>query len=403
MEKQDGAKPPPCNPWDGLVFQKSPPLVTFSHLNWTDQWKERDHTELNNLKQAITPYESSHTWETMKKLSNPYELIYTTDTPLFPPSLAMLRPLSRSFFKMIEMLEVAQFFQTLSKQQSSIRSAHVAEGPGGFIEALSDRCSLYKKPLAKAFAITLKPNGNNVPGWRRAHSFLQRHPEVLIHYGRDGTGDIYHIENQNSFLELCSSRVHLFTADGGFDFSEDYSTQEKNVFPLLIASAKIGLQSLCQNGLFIMKLFDVFGEPTHILLRYITSCFREWILYKPVTSRPCNSERYLVCRGFRRCAPDVLSALTEFEDRIKEGYYPDLSGAIPWSPDEAKWLQSHIETFTAHQCETIHSSFAYESIDLQKFGWHDFIQRAQSWCSAFRIPGNLHIHPNQYRAFGYKS
>lgn len=395
MENRD-TKPP----WERVIFQKSPQNVVFSNPEWTSIWKEQEHTQLNELKQRITPHEETQHWETMKKISNAYELIYTHEAPHFPPSVAMIKPLSRSFFKMIEMLEVSQFFQTLPKQQMTIRSGHVAEGPGGFIEALSERGSLHKKPLQKALAMTLKPTNGNVPGWRRAHSFLQKHPEVIISYGRDGTGDIYKTENQQSFLEQAGGRIHVFTADGGFDFSEDYSTQEENVYPLLIASAKIGLQALVPGGLFIIKLFDVFGFPTQFLLRIITSCFKDWTLYKPVTSRPCNSERYLICRGFRRCDRNVINLLSEMENHDE---YPDLSGGLcPWSPEEQEYLKSHMETFTKSQCDTIEHTFSYAKVDLAKFDWNEHIRNAQQWCSAFRVPGNLQQNAGAYKAYGYK-
>lgn len=399
MEK-NSTKPP----WETVQFQKTPQNVVFSSPEWTSIWKEEDHSTLNELKQLITPYEQTQIWETMKKISNPYELIFTHEAPHFPPSVAMVKPLSRSFFKMVEMLEVSQYFQSLAKQQNSIRSGHVAEGPGGFIEALSERGAMYKKPLQKALAMTLKPNSDNVPGWRRAYNFLKKHPEVVITYGSDGTGDIYHNENQQSFIEQASGRIHVYTADGGFDFSEDYSTQEKNVFPLLVASAKIGLQCLLPGGLFIMKLFDVFGHPTQYLLRLITSCFKDWVLYKPVTSRPCNSERYLICRGFRRCDRNVVNILAEMEIQHLENKFPDLSGGLcPWSVEEQAYLNSHIQTFTNAQCAVIQDTFAFDKVDITKFDWSTHLRYAQQWCSAFRIPGNLQQNAAVYRAFGYKT
>lgn len=391
-------------PWEMIFFQKSPlPSETFGNPFWTTVWIEEDHDDLTKLKQEITPYEKEHKWEVLKKLSNPYELVYTHDTDKIPPSLAIQKPLSRSFFKMIEMLEVSQFFQTLPKQTLGIRSAHVAEGPGGFIEALCDRVSHHKKKLSKAVAMTLRPTESNVPGWRKAFNFLKNHPEVVIHYGSDGTGDIYSIENQSSFLELNAAKVHVFTADGGFDFSEDYSTQEQHVFPLLVASAKIGLQCLAQDGIFILKMFDLFGKPTQYLIRLITSCFKEWTLYKPATSRPCNSERYLLCRGFRRCSSDVLSILTNIESQYNSNReYPDVSGSIGWTEKETVFLQSHIQSFTKLQCETIQRSFHYKDTSLNEYNWVDQIQNAHNWCSHFRIIDQLMLDPSKYKQYSYK-
>jgi 23S rRNA U2552 (ribose-2'-O)-methylase RlmE/FtsJ len=391
-------------PWESIFFQKSPlPSDTISNPFWTSVWSEENHDDLTKLKQEITPYEQNHEWELLKKLSNPYELVFTHDADKIPPSLAVQKPLSRSFFKMIEMLEVLQFFQTLPKQLNSIRSAHVAEGPGGFIEALCDRSSHYKKKLAKAVAMTLRPTESNVPGWKKAYNFLKNHPEVTIHYGSDGTGDIYSIENQRSFNEQCIGKVHVFTADGGFDFSEDYSTQEQNVFPLLVASAKIGIQCMAQDGVFILKLFDCFGKPTQYLIRLITYCFKEWILYKPATSRPCNSERYLLCRGFRRCYPEVLRILTNLESQYATNReYPDLSGNIGWTEKESTFLESHIQNFTKSQCETIHKSFQFHTKSLDQFDWVEQIQNAHAWCNHFHIIDQIMLDSSRYKQFGYK-
>ncbi len=391
-------------PWEMIFFQKSPlPSDSLGHPFWTSVWNEQEHQEVHQLKQKITPYEESHKWEVLKKLSNPYELVFTHDADKFPPSLAIQKPLSRSFYKMIEMLEVSQFFQTLPKQVQTLRSAHVAEGPGGFIEALCDRASTYKKKVSKSLGMTLRPTGSNVPGWRKAYTFLRAHPEVIVHYGADGTGDIYSLENQASFLEQCSSKVHLFTADGGFDFSEDYSTQEQNVFSLLVASAKIGIQCLTQEGLFVMKIFDIFGAPTLYLLRMITYCFRDWTLYKPATSRPCNSERYLICRGFRRCYPEVLRILSTLESQYKANReYPDLSGNIGWTEKEAEFLAAHQASFTKLQCDTILKSFESEGKSLDSYDWSEQITKAHQWCSHFRVIDQLMLDPARYKAFGYK-
>jgi cap1 methyltransferase len=267
---------------------------------------------------------------------------------------------------MIEMLEISQFFDRVPKTLQNLRSAHVAEGPGGFIEAFLDRAETNRKKVTKAFGMTLKPNGSNIPGWRRAHTFLQKHPEIIIHYGKDGTGDIYKAPNQASFIDLCNPKVILYTADGGFDFSQDYSTQEKDVYPLLISSALIGLQCLQTEGLFIMKLFDIFGEPTHFLIRQITYCFKDWILYKPATSRPCNSERYLICRGFKRCIPEVIQILVSMETSIRErGEYP-ISDTIAWTEEERAYLEKHMKTFTEHQTNIILDSFTISAAERYK-------------------------------------
>ena len=51
-----------------------------------------------------------------KKMVNPYELVYTHDDERLPPSLSLEYPLSRSFFKMIEILNISQFFEIVGKE-----------------------------------------------------------------------------------------------------------------------------------------------------------------------------------------------------------------------------------------------------------------------------------------------
>lgn len=377
-------------PWQRIDFQSSPffenaMIEKFLHISFDLSWNEIPHKELTEIKEKIEPLEANHTWEVLKKKSNPFELVYTQETTDCPPSVAYVKPLSRSYFKMIEMLQISDFFAKLPKNTQKLRSSHVAEGPGGFIEAFLEKASNHRIHVQKSHAITLKPNNNNVPGWRRSYQFLQRHPEVKIHYGADGTGDIYVPENQHSFIAIHELKSHIFTGDGGFDFSTDYENQEKSVYPLLVASAIIGLQVLLQDGVFILKLFDLYSNVTQYFLRCVTLCFKEWCLYKPATSRPCNSERYLVCRGFRKPFVHVLKALQVLQEKWKEGeLVPQTELFAFFTEKEKAYLQHHIEEFATEQKMNLEKTFDLQNIS--SFNWKDHYTNALKWCSEFHVP-----------------
>lgn len=383
----DDTKPP----WQTVEFQSSPSFESamIETLEFHSNWMESDHHELTNIKEKIEPLEKIHKWELLKKKSNPYELIYTHDSSECPSSVCILKPLSRSYFKMIEMLQVSQFFERLPKGLQKLRSSHVAEGPGGFIEAFLDRASSNRLTVQKSFAITLKPTNNHVPGWRRSYQFLQRHPEVKIHYGSDGSGDIYLRENQDSFIKLHeSSRALLFTGDGGFDFSSDYENQEKSVYPLLLASSIIGLQVLAPEGTFVLKLFDLYSGVTQYVIRLITLCFKEWCLYKPATSRPCNSERYLICRGFRKAYPQVLQQLYKMEAQMKEFQtFPKIDFFKHFTQSEKDFLQHHMALFSQKQLENIQTTLNLESVMPSEYDWSEQYKKAYQWCLEFHVPG----------------
>lgn len=379
-------------PWQAIEFQSSPffdnaMIEKFMRVPFDISWNEMPHKELTEIKEKIAPLETNHKWEVLKKKSNPYELVYTQESSECPPSVAVVKPLSRSYFKMIEMLQVSQFFERLPKTIQKLRSSHVAEGPGGFIEAFLEKADGNRLKVQKSYAITLKPNSNHVPGWRRSHQFLQRHPEVKIHYGVDGTGDIYVPENQTSFIQLHESvKAQLFTGDGGFDFSTDYDNQEKSIYPLLIASSLIGLQVLASEGTLVLKLFDVYSSVTQYFLRCVTLCFKDWYLYKPVTSRPCNSERYLICRGFRKAHPFVIHQLMTLQTRWRQFQtVPQVDYLEFYTEKEKAYLTAHIQGFASLQTENLQKTLDLQDTPPSEFQWKEQYNNALRWCSEFHV------------------
>jgi hypothetical protein len=81
------------------------------------------------------------------------------------------------------------------------------------------------------------------------------------------------------------------------------------IFPLLLASTKIGFEVLKKGGIFILKMFDFYEKATVDLL-YLLSChFSEWTLYKPAMSRPCNPEQYFIGKGFTGCAEETSDVM----------------------------------------------------------------------------------------------
>ena len=83
---------------------------------------------LYEIKGKITDIDKA--WDIYKKYTNPYEYIHT-NTPQTKRPISKYKPLSRSYFKMIEILHTFSIVFP-----NSIKSFHLAEGPGGFIEAL---------------------------------------------------------------------------------------------------------------------------------------------------------------------------------------------------------------------------------------------------------------------------
>lgn len=382
METLFSEKPP----WKSVEWVRSPQWTSTTPITYST-WTQTVHQEALETKERIGALDREHKWELAKKMVNPYELIYTHGDDRLPPALALIQPLSRSYFKMIEILEVLQTFQRTAKSSLKLRTAHVAEGPGGFIQAILQTAETRNRQVTIANAMTLRPTSSHVPGWKKAAAFLAKYKQVKVNYGADGTGDIYKPENQAAFLEAVAPGAHIFTADGGFDFSIDYTQQEQKVFHLLLCSVSIGLQSLRPGGDFVLKLFDMESPHTRFLVLLLGRHFEEWTLYKPAMTRPCNSERYFLGRGFRAITSQMRESLKEIQENSAKGVYPTVA-VEAWTPKEGDFVARHIENTTALQILSIRLAIDLSANPRVWFeSWYKrCLEKSYAWCEAFRVP-----------------
>jgi len=247
-------------------------------------------------------------WDSVKKYTNPFEFIHTAIPNCKTyTTVSKLRPLSRSFYKMIELY--ATFFN-LSCDPPCMTSFHLAEGPGGFIEALAHIRSRHSSNDVQNdvhYGMTLLNQDASCPGWKKSKSFLELHRNrVRIESGADGTGNIISLSNFDHCVSKYQNTCDFITADGGFDFSCDFNNQESMVSRLLAAEMGFALALQKPGGHFILKVFDTFTKPTVDVLCVLCNLYKEVFVSKPCTSRHANSERYIVCKHFRLASSDAL-------------------------------------------------------------------------------------------------
>ena len=56
---------------------------------------------------------------------------------------------------------------------------------------------------------------------------------------------------------------------------------------------------LAPGGSFILKAFTLFEHPTICALYLLGALFQQVHVYKPATSKPGNSETYIIGKGFK--------------------------------------------------------------------------------------------------------
>ena len=375
-------------PWElnqCILFQG--PLPKLSLVQ--EGWKETEHEEVITSKNKISNIESHEEWELRKKITNPYEAIFSGTTETTFPSLAKVNPLSRSYFKMIEMLQTIGFWESISKTPINIpfRSAHICEGPGGFLQCIVESLKEKKIPIHALYAMTLRPTKSHIPGWRRSIQFLRKHSQIQLEYGADDTGNILIPENQAVFCKRAIDS-QIFTADGGFDFSVDYGKQEQMAFPLLLASFTMGLASLAKGGTMIIKLFDIYSQATQDLFLGTARLFNRFTIYKPATSRPCNSERYFIAIDYIGHNSSQATIWTQHlrnaQSKHKQSPLTQLVEE-PWPKNIKDAIDEQIKWQEFQQIQSIEETLNFNIKTLEEKVANN-IQTSKKWCEVFGVP-----------------
>ena len=267
---------------------------------------------LTEIKDKISEFEDE--WNIYKKYTNPYEYIHTNS---YKTSICKYKPISRAYFKMIEIMNMFNF--PILENVEPIQMFALAEGPGGFIEAVLN----YRKNVNDTyFGMTIEDETDNeVPGWKKTANFLKNNPNIVLEKGADGTGNILNIDNFKHVTTQYRNKVEFVTGDGGFDFSTDFNNQELNIFNLLFAQIAYAVCIQKKGGCFVLKCFDCFYKATAELIFLLSTIYEKVYVVKPNTSRYANSERYLVCVNF--LAPDlnIVKIFEEMMTNICSGVY----------------------------------------------------------------------------------
>lgn len=352
--------------------------------------------KLNKYKNMIDAINNIKIWDFCKKLSNEYELLHHCikhkNTNL---GIANYDPISRSFFKMWEICHDCKIIDTNNER---LIYGALAEGPGGFIECFNFYRRRFCKfiPSDKINCITLKPYNNEIPGWKKSQRIFRECNDCNISYGIDDTGDLYSLENIKHFASLFTEKAHIVTADGGFDFSNDYSNQEIMAFRLIFCEVVTGLSILRQGGNMIIKIFDLFSEASIDLLYLLATYFEKIQIIKPFTSRSANSEKYIVCCNFMGIDQTNLSKLYEIVDELsiisQQNKYVKriISNTIP--ADFIKVIESINIYFISKQIGSLIKGISFVKEKLNNEDINEIKQQqtiySLSWCRKYNFPIN---------------
>jgi hypothetical protein len=188
-----------------------------------------------------------------------------------------------------------------------------AELPGSSIAALNHVFkTIYPSATLDWVASSFKPDGVGTQ-LEDKYGFLAGSPDRWL-ISREDAGDFDGDMMTTSVVRDCVTRYlqvnpkgcDLYSHDAGIDVTVDtdlfkaYEDQERANFKLHLGCAIVGLETLREGGTFIAKQYTLYEENSKRLVEVYANFFDEFYLIKPATSRPYNSESYLVGVGYRR-------------------------------------------------------------------------------------------------------
>lgn len=330
-------------------------------------------------------------WDIYKKYTNPYEFIHTCYDNTH--CISKVRPLSRAYYKMIEIIKYFNLFDNYKNKP--IKSFHLAEGPGGFIEAFvntrQNKADIY-------YGMTLINSSNNIPGWKKSKSFLEKNKNVIIELGTTQNGDLYAYDNLNYIIKNHNNSCDIVTGDGGFDFSVDFSKQEINALRLIYSQILYALILQKNGGTFILKIFDLFNKSTIDLIYILRLLYEDVYITKPKTSRYANSEKYIVCIHYKReifnkLSNKLMNIFRIFEKVDFEKYTITSFLSKNYSLDFKKSIQEINSIIGEQQLSVINNTIILikktninnNRLELEK---KNNIQKCIEWCIEHNIPYN---------------
>lgn len=274
--------------------------------------------------------------------------------------------------------------------QDKFKSFHLAEGPGGFIEAV---VHMRNNNNDEYYGMTLINNDVKCPGWRSSKKFLEENPNVFIEKGIDNTGNILSRENFIHCCQTYKNSMDLITGDGGVDFSEDFNNQEFIATKLIIAQVLYALAMQSNNGNFVLKVFDTFSRAMIDILYLLSSLYKYVYIMKPQTSRYANSEKYVICKGYllnenKKRIDYVIKEIHDNFDILNSNLYIETIFNFSYSRTFIYKIEEMNIIFGKRQIDNILTTLQlmtnkhFDKIDYYK---KKHIQKCIKWCEKFDI------------------
>ncbi len=275
------------------------------------------HTFLHRTKSAMSITKNLETKNEFYYVVSPFE-------PLVPNYEDSLQNLAKHYFNIKEpkpeimsrdfykLWEIMFLFGVADKKD--INYAAIAEGTGSFIQTFIN----YREKLGqgvsndKIFGVGIQTEkGNHVEMAKQFLGFYDKKSPELINFHKINVKelpkhgakapDVISSKTISTFKkDMDKAKVYadLVTADGVLDWYDD-NYQEQEAYQLILGEIIAAIKVSAKDANFVLRIFESFTIPTIKMIYLLSSFYEETYIYKPFFSRQSESEKYIVCKGFK--------------------------------------------------------------------------------------------------------
>lgn len=145
----------------------------------------------------------------------------------------------------------------------------------------------------------------------RIHQFK----DINIFYGSSADGNINNIKTRNEFINLFKDKkADVITADGGISTIGKEVYQEQYHYSIILNEIIIALSIQNLEGSFILKMFSIHTKISISYIYILAMYYKEIYIFKPTISRSANSEKYIICKGFKGISDEQLKNIISIYD-----------------------------------------------------------------------------------------
>lgn len=209
----------------------------------------------------------------------------------------------------------------------------VAGGPGAWTQYFQ-----FRRSESRGYGITLRGGDND---WEKRIIDMDR---FSAYYGPKPTGNLY--QYAFSFAEYVRKTegggVDLVAADGGTDVEGIEVNQEMENSRLIFSEICSALSCLAVGGNLVLKIYDTVRKVSIDAMYILASCFEKLFVFKPMSSRPANAEKYVIGLKLKDGIQDYIDICrqvyeTYTDDTYVAGIFGDLDpafvGWMTWAND----------------------------------------------------------------------